>query len=188
VRWVGFLQTLNEKPGSARTLRSFLGQVIKDAGFYCLPLQRAFYLDHVPAIPRKPHPYDIKDQYSKEIFAKIFGLLERHETDWVQAHFIRLLFEFGVPADRLMKAEWRHIVDGRWYPWLQNERKYWRLHFRNVDNTISALLQKLRIRGKKEFGDSPFLFPSRLSSSGTSARSEHFGRELHGSVIWPSMI
>ena len=28
-------QALNEKPGSARTLRSFLGQVVKDASFYC---------------------------------------------------------------------------------------------------------------------------------------------------------
>jgi hypothetical protein len=159
--------SLENNPGSARTLRAFLGQIIKDVGFYSLPLYRAFYFAReFPAPPRNRHGYEGERWLPKETFAKIFGSLNRSQIDWIQAQFIRLLFEFDVPADRLMKAEWNHIADGHWYPWLQNERKDWWLHTRLIDDTIAALLENLRVRTQQEFGNNRFLFPSRMSATG----------------------
>jgi hypothetical protein len=158
---------LSGKPGSARTLHAFLGQIIKDVGFHSMPLYRAFYFaDHFPAPARREHRYGDAIFVPKETFERIFKSLSEVQTDWLQAQFIRLLFEFNVPADRLMKAEWDHIADGRWYPWLQNERKYWWMNTRLIDDTIAPLLENLRTRTREEFADSPFLFPSRVSSTG----------------------
>jgi hypothetical protein len=158
---------LSGRPSSTRSLHAFLGQIVKDAGFYSAPLRRAFYLaDHSPVPAPRRHPYEDAPLLPKKTFERIFQSLNDIKIDWLQAQFIRLLFEFNVPADRLMKAEWNHIADGRWYPWLQNERKLWWLHARLIDDTIAPLLEILRARTHEEFVDSPFLFPSRLSSTG----------------------
>ena len=70
-----------QKPGSARTLRAFLGQIIKDVGLYSLPLYRAFYYDReFPAPPRNAHSYRDERQFSKEVFAQIFDNLSRRRV------------------------------------------------------------------------------------------------------------
>jgi hypothetical protein len=160
-------RSLSEKPGLARTLRSFLGQIIDDVGFHSRPLYRAFYFarEADPSLGLR-HNYNTKRPVPKKLFDGIFESLNRVEKNWLQALFIRLLFEFDAPADRLMKAEWRHIANNRWYPWLRGERDYWWLHARPVNDTTEVVLRTLRNRSQREFGNSHFLFPSELSSIG----------------------
>jgi hypothetical protein len=160
-------RSLQKKPGSARTLHAFLGQIIKDVRLHSSTLARAFYLEgHAPLPARNDFRYYRSRQFPEKLFNDVFERLEGNQTSWVQASFIRLLFEFGAPADRLMKAEWDHIAEGRWYPWLKGERQFWWLHARIIDDITAKLLENLRIRGRQEFGDSVFLFPSRLSRTG----------------------
>ena len=162
-------RALREKPGVVRTLRAFLGQIINDMEFHSIPLSRAFYFARqfsAVSAPTSQHSFDGAAWVPEEVFDRIFVSLDHNREEWIQARFIRLLFEFNVPADRLMRAEWNHIAENYWYPWLENERKYWWRHARLIDDTITPLLKELRDRTRQEFSDSTFLFPSRLSSTG----------------------
>ncbi len=88
-----------------------------------MPLYRAFYFaQRNEWFSDERHDNASARQFSKENFNRVFEVLDRVQEDWLQAIFIRLLFAFNAPADRLMKAEWRHITEDRWYPWLKGEK------------------------------------------------------------------
>jgi hypothetical protein len=142
---------------------------------HSMPLYRAFYFaQRNEWFSDERHDNASARQFSKENFnrvfgvldRKVFGVLDRVQEDWLQAIFIRLLFAFNAPADRLMKAEWRHITEDRWYPWLKGERELWWCYARRINDETKLLLQTLHDRARNEFGDSHFLFPSKLSSTG----------------------
>ncbi len=164
--------SLGETPGAAVKLRAFLSQVIKDVEFHSRPLLRAFYLARQSSgtqfhIPRRTFSsFEQSSRLPEELFDKIFESLDRNKPSWLQARFIRLLFEFDVPADRLMKAKWEHFAERYWFLDLQSNREEWPPNAKLIDETIDTLLQDLRWRTEQDFPNSAFLFPSRLSSTG----------------------
>jgi hypothetical protein len=163
-----FLRKLDSRPGAARALRGFVGQVFEAAGEY----DHRFYkvLRDARTLYRPEYEWRRIQGYrkgaSENVLFRLFKTLESESECRVQAAFIRLLFEFDAPADRLMRAEWSHIVKNRWFPWVPGERKYWNVHGRFIDERTKRLLEKLRAENQIEFGDSPFLFPSISSASG----------------------
>lgn len=165
-------RSLGETPGAAVKLRAFLSQIIKDVEFHSRPLLRAFYLARQLSgaqfhIPRRTFSsFEQSSRLPEELFDKIFESLDSNKSSWLQARFIRLLFEFDVSADRLMKAKWEHFAEGYWLLDLQSKREERLPNTRIIDETIDALLQDLRRRTEQEFPKSAFLFPSRLSSTG----------------------
>jgi hypothetical protein len=164
----GALKQLDDKPGQARALRAMMGQILKSAAEFEPSAWRLLGLTQKLYTPdyegRRQRKVDLR--YSEGFFEKLFSRLESEERDWQQAYFIRLLFEFNVPARRLLNAQWRTFIDNLWFPWLPSERKYWHLHGQRIEGDASRLLAQLKIRNEVDFPGNPFLFPSRKSVSG----------------------
>ena len=161
------LRALHKTPGSARTLRAFFGHLLESARQFhpgagrLLDKSQKLYTPNYQ--PRRAVRIPI--HFAKSTFQKIFALLEK-EDDWVHASFVRLFFEFDVPASLLMRAKWHQLVDGRLYAWLPGERKYWHFYAPTIDSEIDAVLVRLKQNCRREFLASPYLFPSNVSRCG----------------------
>ena len=83
----------------------------------------------------------------------------------LKALYVRLLFEFDVPYEVLLRARWNQIENSRWYPWSSDERKYWWLRARRIEPWTVRIIGRLRAETSK-FPMSQFLFPSPNSRTG----------------------
>jgi hypothetical protein len=109
----------------------------------------------------------IRDRrYTKTYFDRLFCRLDAEQKHWQQALFMRLLFEFNVPASRLLKAQWGQFIEAVWYPWLPGEKLFRPWRRRHIEKHVQPIIEKLRQRNQAFHPESNFLFPSRESTRG----------------------
>jgi integrase len=122
--------------------------------------------------------WNIDRRYSKKFFDRLFQQLQTEECDWQQAIFVRLLFEFEVPATVLLRARWNDFYPDFWVPWPPGEKKFRPWRRRRVDGEVNSILNELKARNSINFPDSPFLFPSAKSASGHMMSFKPFWRKI----------
>jgi hypothetical protein len=163
----GCLKKLDAKPGKARVLRAFIGQILKSSqefhrGAWRL-LEGAQELYSPDYDGRRL--YDVPDVPARKL-EKLFRRLSEERTEVLQALYIRLLFEFDVPCEALLRARWEHFERSRWYPWLSDPRDRRRSRSRRVEAWTLPVLLRLSDHASRKSGTSSFLFPSMLSRTG----------------------
>lgn len=125
----GSLAAMASQGGNLRTLRSFIGQVYDRAADFDGSLHTfaeelsVHFWRKWQSANKLPFP-EIK-KLERADYEKIFARLEAEEDRWQQALCIRLFFILGAPMSRLMRAQWRQIVDNKWFPYLPDEKVYW---------------------------------------------------------------
>jgi hypothetical protein len=155
--------------GQSRTLRSFVGQVYKQAAQWYGPLARKHESinQHILRIQRvqketeNPAILDISD----EDMSHFLTCLENAAENWRTALAIRFYFETRAKMRRVLCAKWEQIVENTWCPYNGAERKYWFMFTERLNPKALALLDLIRERQRAEGIESEFLFPAAGSTA-----------------------
>jgi hypothetical protein len=179
-RLAAALRQLDDKPGQARALRSFVGQLLKSAGEFDRAALRL--LDKSQRLYKPDYEWrrvsKIDRRYSKSFFDRLVQRLRAEDRYWQQAIFIRLLFEFEVPAATSLRAQWCNFDDEFWLPRFSEAKDFKALRRRRVNERVKILLKELKNRNDVVFPDNPFLFPSLKSTSGHLVSFRPFWRKI----------
>lgn len=130
--------------------------------------------------------------FEAEAFARTIGAAEVEvlfETLDMHAKFpavslcIKTALLTRVPVSRCMRAEWKHIAEEQWYPWLEGERNFWWEYRRAVRGNLAEVLSHARNLWQ---GNSLFLFPSPHSPSEHIRRVDHVWSGALKKLNWPN--
>jgi hypothetical protein len=161
------LRRLDAKPGKARVLRAFLGQILNSAGDFDRRAWRL--LDRTQRLYSPNYEsrrlYEAPQVSARKLHA-LFKHLSEERASVLPALYLRLLFEFEVPYEALLRARWEQIDGSIWYPWSEKERRYSWLQRRRIEPWTRRVLERLERETSKFAPRSPFLFPSLNSRSG----------------------
>ena len=163
----GSLAAMASQGGNLRTLRSFIGQVYDRAADFDGSLHTfaeelsVHFWRKWQSANKLPFP-EIK-KLERADYEKIFARLEAEEDRWQQALCIRLFFILGAPMSRLMRAQWRQIVDNKWFPYLPDEKVYWFESLEHLKDDAKRILERVRNCARDSPVQSPYWFPSRAS-------------------------
>jgi hypothetical protein len=162
------IKRLDSSPGKARVLRAFIGQILESSKEFHPGAWRLLKESHRLYTPDygARRLYETSPALNEQTLSLLFTRLSAEQESPLQALFVRLLFEFDVPYERLLRAQWQQFEGFLWYPWSRSERKFSRMHRRRVEPWTVPILKRLRTEASKFAPESRFLFPSPISQSG----------------------
>jgi hypothetical protein len=151
-------------PGNIRKLRSLIGQIYKRAGEFGAGLWKfeeelsKHYRKRVEAYGEVR--YARLRKLNDDNFLQVLARLKCEQDRWQQAMCILLYLEVGAPLNKVMRAEWRAIYEGYWYPYSENEKVYWFECREWLNEKVHTLLENINFQVSKSFYESLYLFPS----------------------------
>jgi hypothetical protein len=136
-------------PGNIRKLRSLIGQIYKRAGEFGAGLWKfeeelsKHYRKRVEAYGEVR--YARLRKLNDDDFLQVLARLKCEQNRWQQAMCILLYLEVGAPLNKVMRAEWRAVYEGYWYPYSANEKVYWFECREWLNDKADALLENINV-------------------------------------------
>lgn len=154
--------------GNIRILRSFIGQIFQRAADFHGPFLRFRHDISAEFQKRWKDSYDVRYPELRKLNAKqyeaIFARLESERVFWQAALCIRLFFIFHSPLIKVLSGRWEQIDGEHWYPYWPDEKTFWYECRERIENKTRILLDKIKERGRREFGAVSYWFPNRSTS------------------------
>lgn len=155
-------------PGNVKLLRPFLGQLLNiPERFGLRPAASSYDFRSLSEyLPQKQEvPLQLRD-WTRDEYASFVMEFENEQEWWQQANCLRLFFCFHAPLTQILAARWDQIWEINPSTKLAKKHYQWRYReglwkFESIRAAQIEVLQNCLERGKEEFGETPYWFPSR---------------------------